>query len=534
MIQKLFLNILEISIIMSVAIIIMCAISPVLEKKYITKFKYYVWLGITIRLIIPITYTIPDAPIHIHTEQMIQDSSNLNTLLLADNMITDEIKSPLAIESSIDKKENTIDKTSLFQISIALWIIGAFAFSFYHISGYLVFVKNIRRWSLEADPYEKKIFYTIKDNLGIKRKVTLRRSAKVQSPMMFGIFQPTVLLPCVKYSETDLYLILKHELIHYKRHDIELKVVLFLVRILHWFNPLVHLMSKKFDETIEMICDEYVISGTDSIYKKRYMETILHSIKQQSIRKSVFTSNYNGGIKMVKKRFQNIAFSRSRKKGIAVLSIFLVGCLASSSLVAFGSNGKIVNNEASTIKASEQTNQVTLETKNSTENIVGVYAESKPNAKLETTIIDYLEIPKEFLETTKYYYNYVDLDGDGNEEIFVVVMGPYTSGTGGSTALHLIQEDTGEWQVKQELTLIQTPIIISDQVTNGNKEIIVMNSGGGAKSNYVKLTTDEGKYSSVNEGTIIPGLEGVTGKAIIINDIAKDMEQGKGLYLNKE
>lgn len=62
---------------------------------------------------------------------------------------------------------------------------------------------------------------------------------------MFGIIQPTVLIPCTEYSETDLYLILKHELIHYKRHDIEVKVIMFMVQTLYWFNPLIHLMSKK-------------------------------------------------------------------------------------------------------------------------------------------------------------------------------------------------------------------------------------------------------------------------------------------------
>ncbi|PCD84636.1 hypothetical protein CNQ87_09795 [Lysinibacillus fusiformis] len=61
-----------------------------------------------------------------------------------------------------------------------------------------------------------------------------------------------------------------------------------------------------------------------------------------------------------------------------------------------------------------------------------------------------------------------------------------------------------------------------------------MNSGGGAKGNYVVLSTKGDKYTSVNEGTVIQGLEGVTGEAIISNDLLKDMEDGKALYLHKE
>lgn len=526
MIQNLFLNILEISIMMSVVILFVYAISPIFEKKYSARWKYYIWVLITIRLIIPITYSIPDAPIHINTEQMVQESSTLQSLLLSNNTLTDEMQNTKAIFSSEENKDRPTDTISLLQIGTTLWVIGIFVFSFYHIIGYFIFAKTIKRWSIKANPDENKMFTNIKESLGIKRNVILRRSTKIQTPMMLGIIQPTVCIPCIKYTETDLYLILKHELIHYKRHDIELKVLLFLVRTLYWFNPFVHLMSKKFDETIEMICDEYVISGNDSIYKKRYMETILHSIKQQSIKTSVFTSNYNGGIKTVKKRFQNILLSGNKKKGIAVLTVTLVCCLALSSLVAFGSNGN------HTSLAAEQEKGETNVTKKATDDIVGVYAEAQPNKELEEKMIEYLQIPNDFLDETKYYYNYVDLNNDSKEEIFTVVMGPYTSGTGGSMALYMVQDDTGEWQVQQEFTLIQTPVIVSNKVTNGNKDLIVMNSGGGADGNYVVLTYKDGKYATVNEGTVIQGLEGITGKAIISNDIAEEMEQGKGLYLH--
>ena len=302
-------------------------------------------------------------------------------------------------------------------------------------------------------------------------------------------------------------------------------------------------MSKKLNETIEMSCDEYVISGNDAIYKKRYMETMLHSIKQQTAGISAFTTNYNGGMKVMKKRFKNIVHSGSKKKGLAALTVFMIVCLGLSSLVACSPIGAVANEqvvaqdisnaETGLDKTDEQEKVEAQEPKKVSENITGVYAEPKPNAELEKTIINYLEIPKEYLAKTRYYYNYVDLNGDGKDEIFVVVMGPYTSGTGGSTALHIIQTGTEGMQVNQKFTLIQTPIIISDKVTKGCKEIVVMRSGGGAEANYVVLTSSDGQYTTVNEGTVIKGLEGVSGTAIISNNIVKDMEEGKALYLQE-
>lgn len=68
------------------------------------------------------------------------------------------------------------------------------------------------------------------------------------------------------------------------------------------------------NETIEMVCDEYVINGNDVIYKKRYMETILHSVKQQTVEITKFTSNYNGGIKIMKKDFKILYIVEIKRK----------------------------------------------------------------------------------------------------------------------------------------------------------------------------------------------------------------------------
>jgi hypothetical protein len=157
------------------------------------------------------------------------------------------------------------------------------------------------------------------------------------------------------------------------------------------------------------------------------------------------------------------------------------------------------------------------------EGIKGIKAESKPNKELVQLIKDYYEIPEEFSETTRYYYNYVDLNNDGENEIFVVVMGPYTSGTGGNSALWVV-ESAGKLHVNQDFTIINTPVIISDNISNGAKELIVPYYGGGAKSQYSVLKCNDGYYSRVSDGKMIDTIDGIKGTAIIANDILKEVE----------
>jgi hypothetical protein len=159
------------------------------------------------------------------------------------------------------------------------------------------------------------------------------------------------------------------------------------------------------------------------------------------------------------------------------------------------------------------------------EGIKGLKAEAKSNKELQKLIIEYYEIPEDFYEATRYYYNYVDLNGDGEDEIFVVVMGPYTSGTGGDSALWVV-ESAGKLHVNQDFMLINTPVIVSDTVTNGVKELVVPYYGGGAKSQYAVLACSDGFYSRVADGKMIDSLDGITGEAIIANNMIKEIEAG--------
>lgn len=233
----------------------------------------------------------------------------------------------------------------------------------------------------------------------------------------------------------------------------------------------------------------------------------------------VMSDKLRGGIKM------------SNKKWLTLLIVLLI-YFGSSVMLGCSNNNNAIDKAKITDQKEVPTPTPVQEPKKITPGITPIYAEAKPNAELEKTIIDYLEIPKDDLAKTKYYYNYVDLNMDKTNELFVVVMGPYTSGTGGNTALHIIQTNAG-LKVKQKFTLIQTPVIISDTVTNGAKDLIVRKSGGGVASSYVVLTCKDGKYTTVNEGTAIPSLETVTGTAIISNDILKDMDEGKAFYLQQ-
>lgn len=120
-------------------------------------------------------------------------------------------------------------------------------------------------------------------------------------------------------------------------------------------------------------------------------------------------------------------------------------------------------------------------------------SETQRDEKLEKAIVDYLKYNKDEDGKLVYYYNNIDLNGDGKDEIFVYLIGQFVSGTGGSTALIVDKEN---YDIISEFTLVQNPIIISKEKTNGWNDIIMQVFGGGAEHSYVKMQFNGNGYPS--------------------------------------
>lgn len=159
-------------------------------------------------------------------------------------------------------------------------------------------------------------------------------------------------------------------------------------------------------------------------------------------------------------------------------------------------------------------------------------AETSKNQKLELAIFKAVTFTKDKdIINTRYYYNKIDLNGDGTDEIFVQLVGPVTSGTGGDTGLIFTQKDGG-YVLVQKMTLVRNPILISDAVTNGWHDLVMTVSGGGAKGQKLRLKFDGKSYPNPGDGTPLAPDEKLSGTAIIANDFAQDLKDGKGLYLS--
>lgn len=151
-------------------------------------------------------------------------------------------------------------------------------------------------------------------------------------------------------------------------------------------------------------------------------------------------------------------------------------------------------------------------------------AQVTPNAALEKAILkqlsgyDYCQ-GDESSQGVRYFYNLMDLNNDGNSETIVYLVGTYSCGSGGCKAL-IFQSLGSDYQLISSLTLVNNPIIISDQKTGGWRDLILYVTGGGAKGSYRVLRFNSEQYPS--NPSIQPSLPSgsfIAGTALIANQI---------------
>lgn len=148
-------------------------------------------------------------------------------------------------------------------------------------------------------------------------------------------------------------------------------------------------------------------------------------------------------------------------------------------------------------------------------------SETEKDIQLEQALVKAFDF-EEDLGKVRYYYNNVDLNEDGNPEVFVYLVGSPVCGTGGCSGA-ILKNENGEYTLLSKFTLVNNPVIISNRKTNGYRDIIMYVSGGGIESFFAQIKYDGATYPSNPsvQPKIMAGtkLEGV---GIISDDITKN------------
>ena len=118
----------------------------------------------------------------------------------------------------------------------------------------------------------------------LRRRVALRQSDRISSPLTFGVLRPVILLPKhTDWNDTpSLFYVFEHEFVHIQRFDTLAKLFLAAAVCLHWWNPLVWGMYVLANRDIELSCDETVLRRLGGDRRASYAKVLIRLAERRS------------------------------------------------------------------------------------------------------------------------------------------------------------------------------------------------------------------------------------------------------------
>lgn len=117
---------------------------------------------------------------------------------------------------------------------------------------------------------------------GVNSPVGLRIVPGLSGPAAYGVWRPAILLQesAVLWSTTELRHVLWHELSHLARRDVAANVLVSLIRVVQWWNPLYWWAQRNWLAEREGACDALVVSRLNGESPSAYGHTILAFVER--------------------------------------------------------------------------------------------------------------------------------------------------------------------------------------------------------------------------------------------------------------
>lgn len=141
----------------------------------------------------------------------------------------------------------------------------------------------IRRSSVPVDERLLAALTDLARRLKVRRRVRLIVTSRPVGPAVFGLFQPSILLPEALLSGTppeQVELVLAHELIHVRRRDLVASELQLVAQLLWWFHPVVWWVNREAGRERERCCDQEVVSSVGCT-RGFYARTLLSVLEQK-------------------------------------------------------------------------------------------------------------------------------------------------------------------------------------------------------------------------------------------------------------
>lgn len=263
-------------------------IKILLKNRLSPKWHYLIWIVLILKLLIPFG---PECAVSLfNIIPVTHDINGINSSV--ENYDKSSIHLPAGSEINSTEtykipvqpnfNDNTVGNTDNIKVNAKniiafIWFFGALVMLLWLMYTYISFYKKLQKETYDTNQRLTNIFEKCKKRMGVKRNLCLRVSGIVNTPSLFGVINPKIILPpeTAKLGDKEIEYVLLHELAHYKRKDVLINLLLLGFQVVHWFNPAMWYCFKCIRQDMEAATDERVLSILEHTEHKDYGRALI-------------------------------------------------------------------------------------------------------------------------------------------------------------------------------------------------------------------------------------------------------------------
>lgn len=256
----------------SLLVIAAFSVTFLFRKSLPPRWRYAVWLLLLLRLCLPL---LPKSEVSVFQAGEIAMQGAWHRA--AKTQVTELGAQPIAPSATVEAgRGGAVADLDVATLLALVWLAGALAVVVRSSVAMARFRIGLRR----ARPVgTAEVGSEVKRKLGVKTEVRVVESELVETPALFGLFRPRIVLPTgalKELPEDELRFVLFHELAHVKRRDPWVQYLTSLLAAVHWWNPLVLLGFRQLRAERELACDDLVLRHLSAEERRGYGQTLLN------------------------------------------------------------------------------------------------------------------------------------------------------------------------------------------------------------------------------------------------------------------
>ncbi len=271
----------------TVLIALVLLVQFVFAKNLPPRWRYFLGLLILLRLVLPAAPASPlsifnlashPEPVALADNPPLADFSSVHPTVFNAPTAPVAAHAPEAIAPIATPAPPRTAAISIYIIVTWLWLAGFVGMLAVVVWQHCNFVRKLGRWEPVRESRVIELLERCRMILGVRRNVIVLAASGLNTPALFGIIRPRLLLPVEMLERLDdgeLRYILLHELIHLKRGDLLVNWAVILLRAAHWFNPAVWLAFRRLRAEQELACDAAVMACLAADERRHYGRTLL-------------------------------------------------------------------------------------------------------------------------------------------------------------------------------------------------------------------------------------------------------------------